>query len=82
MNDDVLQNTNSNYIVYPGWCIILNLEDNDYNNNTVNRSGNNNKILVVFNIGDDKVAVIEDHKLVLQLQLVVLAAEQMLLGPQ
>ena len=31
-------------------------------------------MLVVFNIGDDKVAVTEGNKLVLQLQMVVLAA--------
>ena len=58
-----------------------------YNNNTVNSSDHNNKTLVVFNIGDDKVAVTEDNHVdvVLQLQLVVLAVEQMLLlvlGPQ
>lgn len=36
---------------------------------------------MVFNTGDDEVAVTEDNKLVLQLQLVVLAVKQMLLGP-
>ena len=59
----------------------MNPEDNRYNHNTVN-SSDNNKLLVVFHIGDDKVAVTEGNKLVLQLQLVVLAVEQMLLGPQ
>ena len=59
----------------------MNPEDNRYNHNTVNSSDNNNKILVVFNTGDDEVAVTEGNKLVLQLQLVVLAVEQMLLGP-
>ena len=50
---------------------------------TVNSSDHNNKTLVVFNIGDNKVAVTEDNHVdvVLQLQLVVLAVEQMLLGP-
>ena len=52
----------------------MNPEDSRYNHNTVNSSDNNNKILVVFNIGDDKVAVTEGNKLVLQLQLLVLAA--------
>ena len=51
----------------------MNPEDNRYNHNTVNSSDNNNKLLVVFNIGDDKVAVTEGNKLVLQLQMVVLA---------